>query len=169
MRTLVQDTSSSSDMPLPFEIRFGSPHRKDGVTYGGYVEGMGLDVGLDTQSLESALTLALELEAGEELATTVRSLVSVLVEAFEAHYGIASELPPIPPLYVYRVENGSIMMEWISDHFRAGIGVGPTVQESSWYLVSDESLDGFNGSGLLNPDNIRSTVFGLVSFVLANS
>lgn len=168
MRTLTLDTDSTDVSPSPLEIKFGHADRKANITYGTYADPGSPDIGFEIGSLESALRLGVGLE-DHALAATIRELLNVIVESLEAYKQIARELPPLPVLHVYKIEDGSLLLEWTDDRYRIGFGVGPTAVDSSWYLVSDESLGSFNASGLLTTDNTRAITFSLVSFVLSNS
>ena len=168
MKTLVQDTDSSNGASLPFQIEFGSPERRENVTYGTYVEAAGFDVGFEAQSLERALSLSMDLE-DKELVKTIGDLLNVLVGALEAYYEIAPEPRPLPPLHVYKTEDGSLIMEWVDNHFRVGFGIGPTVHDSSWYLVTDDKLGSLSYSGLLRSEDLNQRALSLVDFVLSNT
>jgi hypothetical protein len=168
MRTFVHDTDSSDVQTQSVTIKFGLPDRRANETYARYRETGDLDLGFESRSLESVLKLKLGLD-NSELAQSVRGVLAIIIETLEAYKYRAIELPPLPPLHAYTIADGTLLLEWFNEHYRIGFAIGPSVKESSWYIVSDDTMGSLNASGLLSGDGLKGTVMSLVGFVLANS
>ena len=69
---------------------------------------------------------------------------------------------------MYTTEDGSLIMEWVNDQYRVGFGIGPTVEESSWFLVTKEELGSLSYSGMLQSEDLKLKTLSLIDFVLSN-
>jgi len=85
------------------------------------------------------------------------------------YFGVGYELSYLPALSAFKVDDGSVLIEWIFDDFRIGFSIEPNVDESSWYLVSNEKLGDIGASGYISRNNINNLVLWLINFVIANS
>lgn len=168
MKTLVHETDSPNVETPSVTIKFGPPDRKADDTYARYRETGELDLGFETRSLESVLKLELGLD-NSAIAQSIRGVLSLIVETLEAYRNETTELPPLPPLLAYRVSDGNLLLEWFHEHYRIGFVIGPSVKESSWYIVSDKTMGSLNASGLLSGEGLRGTIMSLVRFVLVNA
>lgn len=168
MNDMIQDTDSREAVTIPSGLNIGFRDRKSDVTYARYRETGDLDLGFESRSLENVLRFEMGLENGR-LSETIKEILQLVVETLEAYKERTSELPELPTLYASEDEDGSVLLEWIDDDFRVGFGIGPSLEESSWYVVTSKNLDSKNASALLNPDYLKATVFSLVDFVLSHS
>lgn len=168
MNNMIEDTDSKETLTIAPGLDISFRDRKSNVTYAKYRETGDLDLGFEARSLENVLKFEMELESGE-LAEAVKEILQLIIETLEAHKERSSELPQLPPLYAQKEDDGSVLLEWIGDDFRAGIGIGPLLAKSSWYVVTSKKLGLENASGLIHPDYLKATIFSLVDFVLSHS
>jgi hypothetical protein len=61
----------------------------------------------------------------------------------------------LPSLSAVKVSDGSLLIEWIFDHFRVGFSFETDMDESSWYIVSDSTLGRISAGGYLSGMNIE--------------
>lgn len=66
------------------------------------------------------------------------------------------------PLKFVKVDDGSILIEWIYSSFRIGFSVEKNEQDSFWYLVSNFNMD---DDGTLNVQKLDSLLFEIIYFV----
>lgn len=44
------------------------------------------------------------------------------------------------PVNVHKIDDGSVLIEWIAESFRIGFSIEPDFEESSWYVVDNKDL-----------------------------
>ena len=75
----------------------------------------------------------------------------------------------LPPLKFHWLEDNSALIEWIFKDFRIGFSIEPDIEESGWYLVSNNNLEEISASGELDFKNLESLIVRLLNFALENS
>ena len=75
----------------------------------------------------------------------------------------------LPPLKFRWLEDNSALIEWIFKDFRIGFSIEPEIEESGWYLVSNDNLQEVSASGTLQFENLEPLIIELLNFALANS
>lgn len=71
----------------------------------------------------------------------------------------------LPSVKVATPDDGSILIEWIHKHFRVGISLESNVRESSWYLVSDDTLDSRMDCGYILDNDFSESVSKMAKLV----
>lgn len=79
------------------------------------------------------------------------------------------ELGHIPPLRVDSIEDGSILIEWIFDDFRIAFSLESNLEESSWYLMSNERLRNVIESDYLKDEDLDLLLDKLIYYVIENT
>ena len=66
------------------------------------------------------------------------------------------DLTKLPPIRAFKPDDGSLLVEWMSDHWRIGFTIEPEplAAEAGWYLVTDELLGNLRAYGDLNAVDI---------------
>jgi predicted ATP-grasp superfamily ATP-dependent carboligase len=75
----------------------------------------------------------------------------------------AVDIDELPPIRTFANEDGSLLIEWMSPHWRIGFSIERDNNESGWYLVSDESYGDVRAYGNLNSVDVK----WLVTWALA--
>lgn len=96
------------------------------------------------------------------LLTTMQRVVRSLQQA-----GV--DLVHVPSLQAGTWGDDSLLIEWVFPDFRVGFGIEPNVNDSSWYLVSNDRLEEVSASGHIPKANLENLVSRLLRFVLLNS
>lgn len=78
------------------------------------------------------------------------------------------DIPYLPKIYGFFVDDGSILLEWIFSDFRIGFSIEPVSEESSWFLVTNQKHGEISASGYLSDQN-EKIILWLIYFVLGNS
>ena len=73
----------------------------------------------------------------------------------------------IPYLHAATPEDGSVLFEWISKDYRIGFHIEPNPQESSWSLVTKESLGEIIAYGSITDIDLRKLVSWLLYFIIS--
>jgi hypothetical protein len=104
----------------------------------------------------------------ENIVDQARKTLLNIEEAISILQNQGVYLDYLPYLQASKVEDGSILIEWIFDNLRIGFSIEPTLEESSWYLVSDSKLGEISASGYLsqNEPNTISLILWLLNFVI---
>ncbi len=89
-----------------------------------------------------------------------------IINAFEFSNYYLSD---VSPLYAYRNDDGSLMIEWIFDNFRIGFDFEENHEESGWYIVSNNGNGYANASGLLQNSDTDKILLWVVYYILLNS
>ena len=75
----------------------------------------------------------------------------------------------VPRLHAQSTEDGSVLFEWILPNLRIGFGIDGAVSQSSWFLVTDKSLDYIGDSGYLASTEVQDLALRLVRFLALHS
>jgi hypothetical protein len=118
------------------------------------------------------LTKALEVSARHEnkgLRDQAISFLLALQEVLSFFDRSHGDLDDLAPLWPVALNDGSILFEWIFQHYRIGFSIEPDPEASSWYLVADEDLGGISASGQMSGIDVRSLLRWLITFVAFRS
>lgn len=74
----------------------------------------------------------------------------------------------LPPLSLYKLDDGSFIIEWIFKDFRIGFSLEHDEKQSGWYLITNKTLGDESRSGLLREVDITALVSKLISYVISN-
>jgi len=75
----------------------------------------------------------------------------------------------LPPLKFKWIDGESILIEWVFKDFRIGFTIESNINESGWYLVSNENLGEFSVSDNLYISDLESLLVNLLRFVLGHA
>lgn len=96
------------------------------------------------------------------LLTSLQSLIrnqEILKNHFES----------LPPVNIPVVDNKTMLIEWCFSDFRIGFSFEEEEAESSWYLVSTQTLGDIQSHGVLNGENQDMLLRWLLQFVIENT
>jgi hypothetical protein len=62
------------------------------------------------------------------------------------------DLAVLPVLEAVPVDDGSLLLEWVSLGFRLGFSLEPDAADSSWFLITPREFGGLDASGYLTED-----------------
>jgi hypothetical protein len=72
----------------------------------------------------------------------------------------------LPPIRTVELDDGSLLIEWIFDHFRFGFNIEVDSDQSGYFLVSDRSTGEIRSSGFLRGLNLEALIRSLLILVL---
>jgi hypothetical protein len=75
----------------------------------------------------------------------------------------------LPPLTLSILDDGSVLIEWIFKDFRVGFSIEPHVDESSWYMVTNQNLEEFSRSGKLELSKASNLLKEIIMITLKNT
>jgi hypothetical protein len=78
---------------------------------------------------------------------------------------VQGDISYLPTLSAFKVDDGSLLIEWIFDHFRVGFSFEIEIDESSWYIVSDSTLGSISAGGYLRGINDNRLLPWVISLV----
>lgn len=111
--------------------------------------------------------LQLEVQEIREAAIIVLKSIEKGIVDFELQ---RFQLDHLPELYPVKVDDGSFLIEWIFEDFRIGFSIEPEIEESSWYLVSKNSLGATNAEGIIFLDNqLKAPISWMLKFIVLYS
>ena len=103
----------------------------------------------------------------------MRDLFFKLFQSFQDHLlkysSQKKETSHFPQVSIKMIEDGSILIEWIFIYFRIGFSIEPEINQSSWYLLSNEKLENKTESGFFNIENIDAIIDDLFYFIFRNT
>lgn len=87
--------------------------------------------------------------------------------------GIEAELrgydtAALPPVSISELEDESVLVEWVFDHFRTGFNLDVNPEESGYFLISDRLAGEIRNSGYLKGLRLRPLVRSLLTLILNN-
>lgn len=108
-----------------------------------------------------------ELVKAYELKEYAYKLLRIFNEEFNIcskKYGL--DIETIPKISAAIVNDGSISFEWIFSDFRIGFFLGPSKDESSWFLVTNANLGNIGASGYIKENQITIISQWLIEFAV---
>jgi hypothetical protein len=78
---------------------------------------------------------------------------------------VQGDISYLPPLSAFNVEDGSLLIEWVFEHFRVGFSFETAIEESSWYIVSDSTLGDISAGGYLRGINLEQLLPWIINLV----
>lgn len=123
----------------------------------------------EQSSLVRAAWSVVDQTESPEVARETRRLLSIVGELVSSLAKLGFDMGNLTPLRAWSVEDGSILVEWIFTDFRIGFSIEPDPDDSSWYLVSNQSLGDIGASGYLTNKNVDTLVLWLLNFAMAHS
>jgi hypothetical protein len=131
---------------------------------------------LEEQYLKQVFSYALKpaIEATQFIATgSLENQAQLLISSIKSMMSLSSrfglDASIIPQIHADVLDDGSLLMEWILPNFRLGFGLEEDSAQSSWFLITDESLGSISCSGSLTDDPPLKLVWWLTSFLVLNS
>jgi hypothetical protein len=97
----------------------------------------------------------------KEMAIEAEKIIDGLRDALEK-----IDTNNLPPIRVFEIEDGSLLIEWILPHHKIGFSIEPERRESGWFLVSDNHAQSIQASGFLLGENIKWLTAWLIDPVI---
>ncbi len=98
----------------------------------------------------------------------LHEFILIFSNIISSHKNVIDNDLYLPKLSFSSAEDKSLLIEWIFKNFRIGFSFEEDENESSWYVVSDKTLNDFSISGDLNFDNLESLLISILLYVIAN-
>ena len=117
----------------------------------------------NTNVIQSALS-SLKSLSNSDLVQYAKKILLIIQENLNVFAKEETEL--LPPIRVFDVEDGSILIEWIFKDFRIGFNIESNINESGWYLVTNKNLGEINASAYILDGNIKKIILWLLYFVI---
>ncbi len=152
---------------VPSNPLFTISHEDVNQTYGGELLSHFTPLSAEDNLIDHALE---SLRQNETTVLAVRARRVLLAIQDKINYLLKNklDLPPLPKIHAFNVDDGSILLEWVFDDFRIGFSIEPLETESSWFLITNEERDSISASGYLS-DTIENTLLWIISFVIVNT
>lgn len=165
MSPFVQETDSIELYSIPITTSFTKSKVDFGETFGVADEGHLFPMPKGSAILRHAWEFVRKLD-NKQKAEKAKHILCEIHKTLYLNNGFDGEFEQVPPLHAFKVEDGSVLFEWILDDFRIGFSVEPNLDDSSWYLVSREKFGDTSTSGSLdNNEDIKFTILCLMSIL----
>jgi hypothetical protein len=168
MSSYIQETDSKVVFPYRPEISFSSAVEPKDETLGSRISSQFLSLPVDHNVTRAAWKVLWQTE-NQEIANEARRVLEFIQETIATFQHLRFDLGYLPELHAFKVDDGSILIEWIFDDFRIGFSIEPDVQESSWYLVSSKNLGEISASGYIQMAEIKNLIIWIINFVISHS
>ena len=168
MSSYIQETDSRIVFQLPPEISLPFPVEQKDETIGSQTASHFLPLPIDHNIIRPAWKIMWQIK-NQKIANEARRVLELIQETIATFQHLRFDLGYLPELQAFKVDDGSILIEWIFDDFRIGFSIEPDVQESSWYLVSSKNLGEISASGYISGTDIKNLILWLINFVISHS
>lgn len=163
MIDIIQETDTKIIFPILGEIQYKQRYLDETSTetsFGQYSQYNSIidDALIKVKSHNNKIISSFAVKILIEIQKTITSLCS-----------LKFELCDLPSLNAFFVEDGSILIEWIFSQFRVGFVVDPELNDSSWYLVSNNDMGDINASGFIVTKDLNRLVLWLISFIISSA
>ena len=125
--------------------------------------------GIDRGNVISNAWLVLAGVLDIKLAHRAKTILLTLQTTINQFQSLGFAFGNFPPIDASLVEDGSILLEWIFDNFRIGFNIEEEPTRSSWYVVSNNELNGTSASGFIMEKDFNGTVLWLLNFASINT
>ena len=119
--------------------------------------------GLAQANITSSARAQLALITDRSIAKRAHEILDA-IEAELRTYDAAA----LPSIGIAELDDESIIIEWVFDHFRTGFNLESHQQESGYFLVSDSSAGEIRSSGYLKGLRLRPLIRSLLTLILNN-
>lgn len=168
MSRYIQETDSKIVFPLRPEFSLSFPVEQENETLGSRTASHFSPFPIDHNLIRPAWKIMRQTEK-QEIGDEARRVLELIQETIATFQHLGFDLGYLPQLQAFKVDDGSILIEWIFDDFRLGFSIEPEVQESSWYLVSSKNLGEISASGYIPRTDIKNLILWLTNFVVSHS
>ena len=119
-------------------------------------------------ALQAAMHVAHSAEPGS-LRAQATELIATLSLGFLAAESYGLDPGHVPQLHAKFPDDDSLLFEWILPNFRLGFGLEKDRSQSSWFLVTDETLGNISSSGYLSGIELQKLILWLMGFLVQHS
>jgi hypothetical protein len=169
MTNYVQETDSRIIFPYPDnEFHYTIPIKPVDETLGGNINAHFIPLPKETHFIKSALKV-IRLAENQDVAREARNLLLLIQDTISNFQRFGFDMSYLPQLLAFNVDDGSVLLEWVSKDFRMGFSIEPDSRDSGWYLVTNRNLGEISASGYTSQINIHPLILWLLNFILANS
>jgi len=102
----------------------------------------------------------------QQVVKEARRFLSIFQDMAAIFPQLGLDLYSLPHLFGFNVDDGSFLIEWIFSDFRIGFNFEQNLNDSSWYLVSNQKYGDINASGFLSIRDSRSLILWLLTFII---
>ena len=91
-------------------------------------------------------------------------LLSIIQESISSHQqklGFSYD----SKFHIYKLNDGSILLEHISRDYRIGFSLDQNIEESSWYFVTNKDLGNITSGGYIQEKNLNILIPLLLNFI----
>ena len=111
----------------------------------------------------------IEMTRSPSVAGAARSLLVAFERTVVSFALLGLDVGHLPPLKAFNLDDDSAVIEWIFRDFRIGFNIEAEMDESGWYLVSNETLGGIGASGRIAEQNLERLLLWLLDFAFSNT
>ena len=144
------ETEAVNKYMIPFGQSFPLTITPMGATTSGVYSDQFITIPEEKSIIRPVINSISKIE-NHDVAIRAREFINDFQTALETQNQLQVEF--LPPLYLFPVDDGSSLIEWIFDDFRIGFSIDPVPNESSWYLATNKELGQISASGYLNSEN----------------
>jgi hypothetical protein len=82
---------------------------------------------------------------------------------------LTSKTHYLPPIRLFKMEDESILIEWMFHNFRIGFSVEEDINESSWYFISNKNMEDQGQAGFVREVDIDILLDKFVTYIAINT
>ena len=165
MINYIQETVSKMIIPISNDPIFNIPLHPEGQTFGGECLSNFYSFSISTNLIEDALE-SIKGTDNPAVSGRAREMLTSIQDKIDTLIKNKIDLPSLPKIWAFNVDDGSILLEWIFNDFRVGFNIEQIESESSWYLVSNEKYGETNASGFISKNNFDNILLWLINFIM---
>jgi hypothetical protein len=167
MTHYIQETDSKMVYAVPSTVGFSLPQHIPDETFGGDRAPNYLPLLVEDGLLNNAWGLTLK--TSKNLSDDARRVLSVIQQSLNTFRQLGIDVSYLPELQGFLADDGSLLLEWSFNDYRIGFSIEPNAEESSWFLVANESLGEISASGFITQNDLKPLILWLLNFILARS
>ena len=132
-----------------------------GVTWGSIEPFLLLNIPSPVEDVTKLAREAINSAANNNVAEAANSILDLISDQLK-YFGEEG----LPPIRAVELDSGSILIEWIFDHFRFGFNLEVDNTQSGYFFISDKSTGEIRSSGFLSGLNVEALIRSILVLIL---
>jgi hypothetical protein len=92
----------------------------------------------------------------------------MIEEIVRALMATGVEVQNLPPVRASLEEDGSVLIEWMTQDFRLGFNIEPNPTDSGWYVVTSKRIGETGAHGFLSSTDKANLISLILRFIGSN-
>jgi hypothetical protein len=170
MKYLVQETDSKIVYPFPSNFSYPVKDQVLETSSGSHHLDRYFSLPNKTPQLSNAWSLINSIASTPDLRyREAKVLLTTIENIIYEFQQLQFDFGRLPQLQSSLTEDGALLFEWIFPNYRLGFAIEVDPKDSSWFLITNESLGAISAYGNIYGLDLHAILLWLLNFILAHA